>query len=378
MNRSSRSAIVAVSLWFVFVAGVRVAAEEKSTDSPRPAKEALRYDGKSFVEWRALLLTELKPERRCEAFKALAMFGVNGYGSQAATAIAQAIRGNTPQGDKDDEEVVNAAEKALVKIGEPAIAVLAKALKSDAVRRRVMAAHSLGLMESGAETVLPQLEAALKDASREVRMTALDSAVGRTSFAFGGCLEGECILHGDNERVAFLIKAIEVPDAEIREEAIGKLQMMKSKAKSATPKLLIAVKDKDASVRKAALKALVSVQAEPKTALPVVTAALNDDDRDVRLAALEFLQYAGADAKDAVPALIDALKRQREMSNEVVEMADTLAKIGPAAKDAVPTLKEALKLPAKKLTPGSVSRVVDTDGSIREAIRAIEGEAQPK
>src|SRR5205823_4782110 len=137
-RKMNRSGIVAVSLLLVFAWGVVVLAEEKSADSARPAKEALRYDGKSFDEWRTTLLTELKPERRCEAIKALATFGVNGYGPEAAAAIVEAVRGNKPSGDEDDEKVPAAAEIALVKIGIAAVPALADALQSDAVRRRLM------------------------------------------------------------------------------------------------------------------------------------------------------------------------------------------------------------------------------------------------
>jgi beta-lactamase regulating signal transducer with metallopeptidase domain/HEAT repeat protein len=53
---------------------------------------SLRYDGKSFEEWRREWTTELKPERRAEAVTAFAAFGANGYGEEAAEAILEVMR----------------------------------------------------------------------------------------------------------------------------------------------------------------------------------------------------------------------------------------------------------------------------------------------
>ena len=54
---------------------------------------ALRYDGRSFEEWRDEWKMELKPERRAEAINAFAAFGANGYGEEAAEAILEVMRG---------------------------------------------------------------------------------------------------------------------------------------------------------------------------------------------------------------------------------------------------------------------------------------------
>lgn len=55
--------------------------------------KSLRYDGKSFDEWKNEWKTELKPERRAEAINAFAAFGANGYGEEAAEAILEVMRG---------------------------------------------------------------------------------------------------------------------------------------------------------------------------------------------------------------------------------------------------------------------------------------------
>ncbi len=72
-------------------------APDRSTDAAAsPAagtaaapKSALRYDGKSFDEWRDAWQTELSTEKRIEAVKALAAFSANGYGKEAAETILE-------------------------------------------------------------------------------------------------------------------------------------------------------------------------------------------------------------------------------------------------------------------------------------------------
>jgi len=49
----------------------------------------LLYDGKTFDQWRTAWQTELSTEKRLEVVKALAAFGANGYGKEAAEAIVE-------------------------------------------------------------------------------------------------------------------------------------------------------------------------------------------------------------------------------------------------------------------------------------------------
>src|SRR5262249_44315012 len=97
--------------------------------TPRPPKEALRYGGKHFDDCRTLLLTELKPESRAEAIKALGMFGANGYGREAAVAIVEAMRGYAYEAaDEADAKVFNAATGGLSRIGAEVVPVLVEEL----------------------------------------------------------------------------------------------------------------------------------------------------------------------------------------------------------------------------------------------------------
>lgn len=57
-----------------------------STTAPSD-KSNLRYDGKTFDQWRSVWQTELSTEKRIEAIKALAAFGRAGYGKEATETI---------------------------------------------------------------------------------------------------------------------------------------------------------------------------------------------------------------------------------------------------------------------------------------------------
>ena len=52
----------------------------------------LRYHGKSFNQWKTSLQTELSPDRRLEAIRAMAAFGARGYAKEAAEVIAKLMR----------------------------------------------------------------------------------------------------------------------------------------------------------------------------------------------------------------------------------------------------------------------------------------------
>lgn len=77
---------------------------EKTAEAQAP-KPTLRYDGKTFDQWRTEWQTELSTAKRIEAVKALAAFGANGQGAEAAVEIV-ALAGQYPWdvriGDSND------------------------------------------------------------------------------------------------------------------------------------------------------------------------------------------------------------------------------------------------------------------------------------
>jgi hypothetical protein len=55
-------------------------------------KRNLRYEGKTFDQWRTAWQTELSTAKRIEAIKALAAFGASGYGQEATEAVLEIAR----------------------------------------------------------------------------------------------------------------------------------------------------------------------------------------------------------------------------------------------------------------------------------------------
>jgi hypothetical protein len=133
---------------------------ESQPPAPRPpqAKGFLRYGGKSFEDWRRIMMTDLKPETRIEAIKALSAFGANGYGKEAAEAIIQLMRGyEFPGRDRDDQNVINAAESAFRKIGPEGASALIEELEHGKLNGRRFAIAALQNMGPAAKDALPTL-----------------------------------------------------------------------------------------------------------------------------------------------------------------------------------------------------------------------------
>jgi beta-lactamase regulating signal transducer with metallopeptidase domain len=52
----------------------------------------LKYDGKTFAQWKREYLTELNPDRRTEAVKAFAAFASSGYGKEAVDVLFDVVK----------------------------------------------------------------------------------------------------------------------------------------------------------------------------------------------------------------------------------------------------------------------------------------------
>ena len=86
--------------------------------------------------------TELKAERRSDAFRALAAFGVRGHAESAATAIVEAIKeygedayGGDAKDATPDQKLIQTAIEAVVKIGPAAFDIVLRNSKDANVRR---------------------------------------------------------------------------------------------------------------------------------------------------------------------------------------------------------------------------------------------------
>jgi beta-lactamase regulating signal transducer with metallopeptidase domain/HEAT repeat protein/protein involved in polysaccharide export with SLBB domain len=295
----------------------------------RPRKEALRYGGKNFDQWRTELVTELKPEVRVEGIRALSTFGANGYGAEAAAAILEVMKGyDVSSGDKDDESVTQAGCRAISKIGVEALPVLRDGLKDENrnVRRFAVAALYRGSPEW--EAAVPALLAATRDKDRYVRRVAIRAVETIDPKAKGF--------------IPALVAALQDDDAQVRIQAVRALAQRGPSARAAVPALVGLLKEENVELRLYAIAALRDIKPDAKAVVPALIRALDEKRWDVQTAVIELLGELGPDAKDAVPALIAHLKAVMDPydRNRVLKIVVTLGQIGPAAKEAVPLLKE--------------------------------------
>lgn len=305
----------------------KAAAEPPTKDKRK--KEPFIYGGKSFADWQAVLTTDLKPEVRLEAIKALSTFGANGYGKEAADAIIQAMRGyDIGSLDTDDGRVTEAATLAFRKIGSEGVASLLLELKHGNKNGRRFAIQALNQVQDRAD-IVPTLIAAFKDEDLFIRR-----------FALG------CTLPKDANPKLFvptLTECLKDADPQSRLSAAYRLREIGQNAKPAVPALIATIKDNDPKVRHAALNALQSMGIQTKDVLPALLAAMRDENRIVRLAAFQVVEKLGPEAKDAIPGLLASFKDADYIERTYIARA--LGSIGPAAKEAVPTLLDIMAQP---------------------------------
>jgi HEAT repeat protein len=325
---------------------VKVAEPEKAK---AVAKEDLRYDGKSFEEWRTNLQTELKPERRAEAIKALGKFGVNGYAREAAVAILQTMRAYDPDHLEDEDRPVDeAAVTALTKVGSDAVPALIDELKNGPSYGRRFAAAYLRWHSKDMRRI-PALLAALKDKDDYVRNNALGSLSNEEGYSWKTA-----------ELIFALTVLMDEKDDSTRGWHADLFDRVSAKHKEALPLVLKALKDSQPSVRAHAVGAVARIGVERKRLFSILTDAFKETDEAVRLSAAKCLGELGADAKEAVPLLVAALigkhwtvgptlyasagGKPTGSWDEYEQIVQALAAIGTAAKDAVPILSDFAKI----------------------------------
>jgi RNA polymerase sigma factor (sigma-70 family) len=301
-------------------------AAQPAEAAQRVPKEALRYGGKTFDAWLDVLLTDLKPETRVEAIRALSAFGANGYGREATTAIVEALHGydvDTPDGD--DRKVVDAGVQGIGKIGAEAVPVLVDELKHRPNANRVFVLGCLNQIGRPARAAMPEVTAALRDKDQAVRRAAI--------WALGS-------IDREGDSVAAVTAAVTDDDPDVRARAIGLLGEWGKNAREAAPQLLkAALDDPNANCRVQALDALRSLQPRADVIVPGLKKLLKEKDAPVRQRAIALLGGLGKGARDAVPDLAVALQHDPNQGLRL-EIADALGSIGPAAKEAIPALTE--------------------------------------
>jgi HEAT repeat protein len=339
-------------------------------DPGRIDRETLRYDGKSFREWQTILRTELKSERRVEGLKAMGIFGVKGYGKEAAQMIIEITQDYEAPSSVDADVIIQAIE-SLQRIGPPAVPALIDGLKGQSRNTRRFVAWLLSEFDvpsywSEARLAVPSLVSVAKMQSEDprVRTYAIRALATTRPHEHEVVLSLVSLLDDRNPEIrrevvaklpednrhravifSALTKGLKDDDRTVRSLAAERIGQIGPSAESSVSALLELVKDEDRYVRRAAIAALGAVKAKPEVVVPVLVEALKDEyqnvDEDTRDAALELLGKLGPQAKDAVPAIIDVFPKGS--AHIRIRVVTALGSIGPEAKAAIPVLTEAAR-----------------------------------
>lgn len=246
------------------VRSAAVAALEQIGEAANPAVDkALRTSSDSNVRTAALMIVARKG---LPAVPTLSDFAHDDDACVQAAAIAGLgrVAGCTWSGSADD----NAAVRALVEIGPPAVQTLTELILNK-VSHGSSAVDALGKMGPAA---IPTLTELAKDKDPIVRFEAIEALGKMGPPAIPTLMELTKDNGGNVRRLAG--------------QAIGQ---MGPAAKDAIPVLMNLAKDDDKHVRSAAAWAIGQMGPTAKDAIPVLTKLAKDDDSHVRSAAEEAL-----------------------------------------------------------------------------------------
>ncbi len=323
---------------------------DEAAVSPAPQKvplKSLRYDGKSFEEWRREWTTELKPERRAEAVTAFAAFGANGYGEEAAEAILEVMRQleissddaffNEPafnEGKLTGNKLIkHSAMAAFLPHGrdfripaQDAVKVLSKELRTGGRNGRLFAVFALGIMSYKAHDAIPALrEAFQSDDDATVRCHAYVALVSLGPYV-GPAAVGpppqmppptlrELIKGAEPDALRALMTALVPysggpPGSVFEEEPAGKKRDSMGYATMYAGGALYGYEAESSPLRE------LRPGAEP--IVEVLVEALESEEEATRREAIQALIRIGPKAKGVVPGLVRAFEKGRASDRQMI------------------------------------------------------------
>ena len=336
-------------------------AEPKEGDKPENTKlpavprERLTYGGKTFNDWLDVMQTELKPESRIEAIKALGAFGQHGYGPEPAAAIVDLMRSyDVTTRDQQDTKVIAAACQVLGKIGASALPILLKEMKAKDINSRRFAFYAVKFIDDFKQ-IRPALAAGITDADPWIRSTVIQDfrEMIRGEFSQGYLRYGS------------------PPDP----APVEGIQLQK--AREAIPIVIGALKDSSGGVRLAAISFLGDFGRQDKTTVSSLIQATSDEIPNCRRSAYYWLSQRELDAKTAASLYLDLLK---EKDKQVLR--DSMRSLGPQAKEAVPALLKRLTSGPKEdhvlVVRALASIGPDASAALPELSKLLEAEQDPE
>jgi HEAT repeat protein len=305
--------------------------------SDEPDRESLRYAGKTFQQWRKELQTELKPEFRAEAIKAMGFFGAAGYGAEAARAVIESMRGCgvvfTARGmeagiAQEDMMLIGAACQAIHRIGPEVVPALRAGLGHPNRAVRQFAISCVAHSGEAARCFRAEIVRAIDDSDPFVAQQA--------------CMIAVASCPGEEGLACALARALRSRDDLTRVRAAEALGQLGKAGHPALDGLLEALEDSVPGVRAASILALSKLEVDPKQIVQPLLRATKADKEGGAVVQAAHLYFTGqgTGADGIVRALALVVKENEELRDQALL---ALRAMGPAAKGAVPVLKEALK-----------------------------------
>lgn len=257
-------------------------------------------------------LRDDNPQVRQRAAEALGRIGPSA--GKATSALIAALKDHAARAE---------ARTALIRIGEPTMDAVQKALKDDSVRFDAAAVLMKIAVEKARESQVDQPTASDLKSLQLVLFDPNRSPADRATAAAALATLGE-------DGFALLISAFEEPAiAEIAAAAFAEV------GAEAVPPLIDALQHKQPGVRGAAANALGHIGPAASKSIPALVRAMKDEDHDIRYRAVRVLDRFGAKAAPAVPDLVTLLldTGQREPARQWAIMA--LVNTHPAEPKAV-------------------------------------------
>jgi HEAT repeat protein len=358
---------IPLSLLFLCFAGATFPAHAADTDNTpvQVPREKLRYDGKTFEQWRDSLLTELKPERRVEALKAMRSFGVRGYGREAASAVARVLKDGIAQGlpeptfsfqppqekGPNDDELYVTGEAALVLyyLGEPAVPFVVELLK-DPNGQELLSAMLCDkkFTDTALKPSVPALVDYVCSGNRRLSLCAAGILATRVD-SLGPALKKALKNERRAKRFMAAIEAVPPQTSEwdyfvlTRVAAASALDQLQGRTKVSGKALIALIRGATWEVQ----GNITPVSAPP--ADPLEQAAVETAKKKMLARALKLLH-----PKQRVPALLQAY---HELPAERCRIATALGELGPSAKEALPVLTQAQQDPNAELRQAAAAAI---------------------
>jgi len=315
-----------------------------------------------------------------------------GEAGPAARDAVPALARAAFSGQKDLKLI---ASDSLVKIGAPAGAWLAAALRAREPKIRFGAARVLSGMNPPSPEAAEQLAAALEDSDPGVRAAAAEALASyprETQEHFSGNIisglsraaqtadeaarswASIALVKSGSNAADWLVKALKDPAPAARAGAALVVSRMLPPPAGAADAVLAALKDPEPAVRMAAANALgnyigTAAASLPKTAGKQLAEAMKDKDPELRSALIFPLGRLALKSRKAAAALIAAVK---DNDLEVKKgAAAALSALGPAAKKAIPALAENLKSRDCSLRTLSAVALIAIDPAFRRNTAAV-------